>query len=61
MVSTPETAPTQPDDKLLDAGVVSPKQQIRILQRKLLISNQVVALLAAENRALKSQERRAAA
>lgn len=60
MTSTPELVALQLDTPL-DGGAISPEQQIQILRRKLLIANQVVALLAAENRALKSQERRAAA
>ncbi len=57
---TPEIAAAQPTQ--LDAGVVSPEQQIQILRRKHFIARQVIEILAAENSQLKiALGRRAAA
>ena len=61
MERIPQKVATQPDTPL-DAGIISPDQQILILRRKHLLARQVIGILAAENRELKAAlGRRAAA
>jgi hypothetical protein len=60
MISISDRAATQ-DRPPLDASPISPEQENQILKRKLLISNQVISILAGEIRTLKGQASRAAA
>ena len=60
MSCTPEIVAAQPTQ--LDAGIISPEQEIQTWKRKHLIAHQVIGILAAENRELKiALGRRAAA
>ena len=49
---TPELVATQPDTPL-EAGAISPEQEIQTWKRKHLIARQVIGILSAENRELK--------